>query len=384
MPTPPELAEDAKYLFSTTFTDPHTIPYQGLSEALSRAMRRQNGADLALYPPPQGHEALRELIAEDLEQKRGLKTSRDAIFLTAGAGGAVQTVLDAFIDPGDVVLAEEFAYMGTLRQLLERRAEVVHVPTDRHGMDTDALESTIKSLDAQGKRPKLIYTISMYQNPMGMTLSAERRERVIALSQHFGVPILENESYADFRIDGDPLPPAMMGMDDQDSVIYVSAYTKLLGCGLRLGYAVVPDQVKETLAQMSFGTSPSHLSTMTVYEFLTHNGAEHIEKVRVSLKAKREAMLAALGEHFPKGCTWSSPTGGMMVWVQLPHGADTWSALPAALEADVKFNPGPQFRATQDRPNFLRLTYSYNSPDEIVDGVAVLADVFRREGLFQE
>ena len=376
--------EEAKYLFSTTFTDPHTIPYEGLAEALSEAMRGQRGVDLALYPPPQGHEALRELIAKDLEQKRGLKTSAESIFLTGGAGGAVQTILDAFIDPGDVVLAEEFAYMGTLRQLLERGAEVVHIPTDRHGIDSDALESTMQILDSQGKRPKLIYTISVYQNPMGMTLSAERRERVISLSQKFGVPILENESYADFRIDGDPLPPAMMGLDGQDSVIYVSAYTKLLGCGLRLGYAVVPDQVKETLAKMSFGTSPSHLSAMTVYEFVRRHGAAHIENVRVSLRAKRDAMLAALGEHFPTGCTWSCPAGGMMIWVQLPDGADTWSALGAALAADVKFNPGPQFRAGQDRRNYMRLTYSYNTPEEIVEGVTVLADVFRREGLFYE
>ena len=105
-------------------------------------------------------------------------------------------------------------------------------------MDTDALEEAVKDSVSKGAQPKLIYTIGVYQNPMGMTLSAERRRHMLEISQTYGIPILENESYADFRIDGDPLPPAIYGMDGDDGVMYVSAYTKLLGCGLRLGFGV--------------------------------------------------------------------------------------------------------------------------------------------------
>ena len=149
-----------------------------------------------------------------------------------------------------------------------------------------------------------------------------------------------------------------------------------------MGYAVVPDAVRETLANVGFGSSPSHLSAMAVYEYLRHHREEHIEHVGASLRAKRDAMLAALGEHFPPVCAWSKPTGGMMIWVRLPEGADTWPTLEKAVEADVKYNPGPVFRAARDRPNYLRLTYSYSTPEEIRDGVAILADVFQREGLF--
>ena len=378
---PPGLTADTKYVFSVTYADPHTSPYEGLSAALREALRR-DGPDLARYPPPQGHEAMRELIAQNLREKRGLETTPDAIFLSAGAGGAIQRLLDVFIDPGDIVLAEEFTYLGTLRILLERRADVVHVATDQQGMNTEELESTVRRLVAQGKRPKMLYTIPIYQNPLGMNLSLERRRHMLEVSHRYGIPVLENESYADFRIDGDPLPRSMMGLDEQHSVMYVSAFTKLLGCGLRLGYAVVPDAVRETLANVGFGSSPSHLSAMAVYEYLRHHREEHIEHVGASLRAKRDAMLAALGEHFPPGCTWSKPTGGMMIWVRLPEGADTWSTLEKAVEADVKYNPGPVFRAARDRPNYLRLTYSYNTPEEIRDGVAILADVFQREGLF--
>ena len=164
--------------------------------------------------------------------------------------------------------------------------------------------------------------------------------------------------------------------------MYVSAYTKLLGCGLRLGYAVVPGQVKDTLSRLRFGGAPSHLASMAVHEYLREHRAEYIEKGASSLKVKRDALLAALREYFPPGCTWTSPHGGMAVWVSLPHGADTWAALDKAIEADVKFNPGPQFRANRDCHNYLRLTYSYNTPNEISEGIEILAGVLEREGSF--
>ena len=377
----PGLQADTRYVFSITYTDPDTAPYEGLVDAVGKAVAI-NGRELAAYPPSQGHEGMRGLIAELLRENRGFSTDVDSIFLSSGAGGAIQTILDAFIDPGDVVLAEEFTYLGTLRMLLARRADVIHVRTDEDGIDTAALESAVKSLIAGGRRPKLIYTIPVYQNPMGVTLSLERREHLLDISRRYGIPVVENDSYADFRIDGPPLPPAMAGMDDEDSVIYVSAYTKLLGCGLRLGYAVVPGEVKETLARHGFGASPSHLAAMAVHGYLSTHGESYVERVRASLKLKRDAMLAALGEHFGPGCEWSTPHGGMMVWVKLPEGADTWVALDKAVEADVKYNPGPVFRAKRDGRNYLRLTYSHNTPDEIGEGIAILASVFSKEGFF--
>ena len=135
------------------------------------------------------------------------------------------------------MLAEEFTYSGTLNMLLSKRAEVIHVESDVEGMNPDALVAEIKRLAAGGRKPKFIYAISVYQNPTGSTLSLERRERLLEIASEYDILIVENESYADFRIDGDPLPPAMLGMDDNGMVIYVSSYTKLNGlraaCGLR-------------------------------------------------------------------------------------------------------------------------------------------------------
>ena len=378
---PAGLKAPTKYVFSVTFADPSSLSTGRLSEAAQKALSRE-AVDLAPYPPPQGHVGLRELVCRNLRDRRGLNVDVDSVFLTGGAAGAIQAFLDALVDSGDVVLVEEFCYLGTIKMLLKRRAQVVHVPADEQGMRTDALEDTIRGLGSRGQRPKLIYTIPVYQNPMGTTLSLERRRRMVEISQKFQVPILENESYADFRIDGAQLPPTMMGIDEQESVMYVSAYTKLIGCGLRLGYGVAPKPMMEKLARLDFGQAPSHLASMTVYEYLRAHMEEHIHAVRESLRAKRDAMLDALDKHFPTSCAWNRPNGGMMVWVRLPEGADTWAALDKAVEADVKYNPGPVFRADRRGANYLRLTYSHNSVDEIQAGIAILADVFRREGLF--
>ena len=378
---PPGLGDDTKFVFSVTYTDRDIMPVQGFVDALADIMPRE-GVDLAKYPPPQGHVGLREYIADSLKTNRGVEVPVDNIFLTAGAGGAVGTVLDAFVDAGDTVLVEEFCYSGTLGMLLGKRANVVHVPTDADGMDTDALERIIGELASDGIKPKLIYSISVYQNPMGVTLTAERRARMVEIYQKHGIPILENESYADFRIDGDPLPPAMYGIDDQDGVTYVSAYTKLLGCGLRLGFGVAPDPVKDVLGKLRFGSSPSHLTSMAVYEYLRQHGDAYIESVAQSLGAKRDAMLAALGEYFPPSCEWSEPNGGMMLWGKMPEGANTWDTLEKAVEAGVKYNPGAIYRADRSPNNYIRLTYSYHDLDEIREGIELLSRVFEREGIF--
>ena len=377
----PGIGAETDYVFSVTYSDADMMPTTELADAL-KALMPSEGKSLAMYPPPQGHIGLRELIAQRLLENRGIDVPIESIFLSSGAGGAIGTIVDGFIDPDDTVLVEEFTYSGTLNMMLSHRANVIHVPTDEDGMDPDALEAAIKDLNAEGVQPKLIYTISVFQNPMGITMSEERKKRMVEISQRYGIPIFENESYADFHIDGDPLPPAMMGMDDQDGVMYVSAYTKLLGCGLRLGYGVAPEPVMDTLRKLKFGTSPSHLTAMAVYGFLSEHADEYVPSVADSLKTKRDTMLAALGEHFPPNCKWTHPNGGMMLWGELPEGADTWNALAAAIEAGVKYNPGSMYRADGEGNNKMRLTFSYHNPDQIREGIAILAGVFEKQGLF--
>ena len=376
-----------KYIFSITNAVPEVINAQEYLDAIRAGLEAGGPNSLAAYPPAGGHHGLRELVAERLASNRGFNASPDDVFISDGAGGAISIILDSFINPGDAVLVEEFTYMGSLRMMLERGAEPIHVACDDDGMLPDALEDALTTLDGAGRRPKFVWMIPVYQNPLGFTPSLARRRALLDVAQRYDVPILENESYADFRIDGDPLPDAFGGLSDRGDVLYVSSFTKLLGCGLRVGFGALPPAVRQALPQVNAENLPrrgvSHLATMMVYEYLKEHEAEHIESVRQALLVRRDAMLGALEREFPSFCDWTHPTGGMLVFLRLPEGADSWATLPKATARDVKYNPGGVFRADRGRNNHLRLTYSHNTPDEIREGIGRLAELFREEGYFE-
>ena len=377
---PPGLREDVNFIFSVTYTDPDAMALKEFAEAAAIAIER-DGKDLGNYPPPQGHLALREFISSELSAKRGSEISPENIFLTSGAGGACQVFVDSFINPGDVVMMDEFCYHGSLNMFLKKGARPCHVAMDQDGIIPEKLEAAIKENIQNGHRPKLIYTISVYHNPTGATISLERRKKIVEISNKYEIPIVENESYADFHIDGPELPPAMIGLDSEGGVMHISAFTKLMGCGLRLGFGAFPESARESLAKVGFGLAPSHLTSMAVHEYLKDNKSAYVAGVAASLGRKRDAMLRSLGEYFPPTCTWTEPEGGMMFWIKLPEGTNTWDILEKSVEKGVKYNPGPIFRADRSGGNHLRLTFSHHTPEEIEEGIAVLAGVFEGEGV---
>ena len=384
---PPGANAAVRYTFSITNAVPEVINFDRYLTAARAGLDDGGPNSLAAYPPPGGHTGLRALVAQRLAARRSFAPHPDDVFLADGAGGAISILLEAFINPGDAVLVEEFTYMGSLRMMLERGAEPVHIPCDDDGMLPDALDDTLNALHRDGRRAKFVWLIPVYQNPLGFTVSEPRRRALLSVAQRWGVPILENESYADFRIDGDPLPPSLAGLGDAGDVLYVSSFTKLLGCGLRVGFGVLPPAVRDALPRASAENLPrrgvSHLAAMLVHEYLQQHEAEHIAAVRQALQQRRDAMLAALSANFPPFCQWTQPRGGMLLFVRLPEGADTWHTLPKAVAREVKYNPGGVFRADRQRNNHLRLTYSHNTPAEIREGIARLAEVFQQEGYFE-
>mgnify|MGYP001350555385 CR=1 FL=1 len=378
---PSGLSAEAKYIFSVTYTDPDAMQIKDFAKAIDTVIARE-GLSLGPYPPALGHEGLRSFIADDLKKNRGIKILSENIFLSSGASGVTQTLVAAFVNPGDVILMDEYCYHGSLNTFMRNGAEPIHIQMDEEGMIADALENAIKQNIEHGIKPKFIYTIPVYHNPTGITFSLERRHQIVEISKRYEIPIIENESYADFRIDGPKLPPSMMSLAENEGVIYLSAFTKLLGCGLRVGFGVFPENARTPLENVFFGTGPSHLASMAIFEYLSQQKDEYVNGVVASLKTKRDAMLRALGEYFPPSCSWTEPNGGMMIWVELPGKANTWNALDRAVERGVKYNPGPIFRSDRGSTNKLRLTYSQNTTTEIEEGIAILADVFENEGLF--
>ena len=239
-PRPRGSTQRAKYDFLVAYPDPESLPLDELVESLRDALKEE-GKGLAVYPHGQGYPPLREFVAAKLVRDRGMDVSPDNIIMGDGSGQHLQVITEALVDPGDVVLTDEFVYGGTLATLRRYRADIRGVPCDEEGMQPDAVQSAIERAAGEGNRTKIIYTIPTFQNPQGWTMTLERRQALVRLSQQYDVPILEDDCYVDLRYDGDPVP-SIHSLDDTGRVLYVGSFSKIIAPGMRLGYMTGPPE----------------------------------------------------------------------------------------------------------------------------------------------
>jgi 2-aminoadipate transaminase len=374
------VARRGKYDFAVAYPDPESLPLDDLVESLKAALLEE-GRDLAIYPHPQGYPPLREFVADRLARDRDIHVLADDIVLGDGSGQPIHMLSEALLDPDDVVLTEDFVYSGTLNTLRRFRADIRGVPCDNDGMLPDALESAIKKAVAQGKRPKFIYTIPTFQNPQGWTAPLERRQAMVRLSQQYDVPILEDDCYVDLRYDGQPVT-SLHSLDDTGRVMYVGSFSKIVAPGMRLGYLTAPPEVLGRVRAIKSGGGVNQFAALAVHRYATTHLDGHVNDINDIFRVKRDAMLAALGENFGSAATWSQPEGGLYIWLRLHNeNADLVALREKAIDADVGYQSGAMFAPDEaSGKNYARLCFGYNTPDEIHEGIARLAQVFAREG----
>ena len=373
-------AEVGKYDFAVAYPDPHSLPLDDLVESL-RAALKEDGKELALYPHPQGYPPLRQFIAEKLANERGFQVAADDIYLGDGSGQPLQLVTEVLLDPGDVVFTESFVYHGSLTMLRRYRADIRPVACDDGGMVPDALEEAIAGAVAEGKTPKMVYTIPTFQNPLGWTMPLERRRAMLDVSERHGVPILEDDCYVDLRYEGEDVP-AIRSLDASGRVIYAASFSKIIAPGMRLGYVTAPSEVLDKVRAIKSGSGVNEFAAMATHRYSVGHLEEHVDDINGIFHARRDAMLAALGESFGSTATWSRPEGGLYVWVEFPEGANVLKAKDAALEAGITYHDGVAYAPDGvSGANCMRLCFGYNTPQEIHEGVARLADVFERQGV---
>ena len=378
-PQPIGAIKRAKYDFAVAYPDPGSLPLDDLVESLAEAIAEE-GRDLAVYPHPAGYPPLREFVSQKLARDRKIDVSPDDIILADGSSQPIHMVLEALLDPGDVVITEHFAYSGTLRALHRFQADVRGVASDDDGVLPDALEGAIRAAIDEGRPPKLIYTIPTFQNPQGWTMSLDRRREMLRISGAYGVPILEDDCYVDLRFEGENVQ-AIQSLDDEGRVTYVGSFSKIIAPGMRMGYVAGPIEVLDQARAVKSGAGVNQFAALAVHRYATTHLDDHVAEVNGVLRSKRDAMLAALGENFGSAASWSRPDGGLYVWLRLPDHADLAAALPAAFDADVGYQPGNIFSPDgESGRNYARLCYGYNTPEEIYEGIARLAEVFEREG----
>lgn len=371
-----------KYDFAVAYPDPASLPLEELTDALVQALAIE-GRDLAIYGHPQGYPPLREWVAEKLGRERGIHITADDLILGDGSSQHIHALIETLVNPGDVLLTEDFVYSGTLNQMRRFRADMRGVATDEEGMLPNVLESVIQTAQREGKHPKFIYTVPSYQNPQGWNMSLARRKALVALSQQYDVPVMEDDCYVDLRFEGET-EPSIYSLDGSGRVMYVSSFSKIIAPGMRLGYMTAQRDLLERALGAKSGGSVNTFAAFAVHRYATGQLNGHIDEINEIQRVKRDAMLAALATHFgDTGSTWSKPQGGLFIWLKLPAGADAVAVRDKALDTiDVGYLPGPGFSPDGvSGRNYLRLCFGYNTPAEIGEGIKRLAQVFRAEGM---
>jgi DNA-binding transcriptional MocR family regulator len=339
----------------------------------------ENGQEALQYGSGQGHPKLREQIC-DVMALEGIRAHPDDVIVTTGSQQALDLVSRIFIDPGDVVLVEAPSYVGALGTFHQYEAKVVHVAVDDNGLIPIALREAIVATRATGRKIKFLYLIPNYQNPSGVLLSAERRTEILEICREESIFVIEDNPYGLLGFDG-PSPNAMRA-EDSENVIYLGTFSKTIAPGFRVGWALVPQALKEKLviASESSILCPSNFTQLAISSYLSDQPwRDQIASFTQLYKARRDAMLETLEETFPAGATWTKPGGGFYVWVTLPPEIDTKVLMPKAIVSKVAYVPGTAFYADGFGSWSLRLSYCYPSPERIRDGVRSLAGVIKTE-----
>jgi 2-aminoadipate transaminase len=370
-----------KYNFIGGHNDPEHVPAAELAAAAAAVLRR-DGADLALYNPhgPQGFRGIREFVVAKVKA-RGITCTPDEVLITSGSGQGLDLVNRVLLNRGDTVILEEFTYGGALTKLQRLGVKVLGAPLDDDGLKIEALGQILDDLKHKGVTPKFIYTIPTVQNPTGSILPVDRRAALLALARKHGVPIFEDECYADLT--WNPTVPAAIYSMDPSQVVHVGSFSKTLSPALRLGYVVADWTVMSRLVglkrELDSGTGA--LEQMVVAEYFSRSFNEHVGELTGVLKEKLDTMVDALEREFGTAVEkmWY-PKGGIFLWIKLPERIDvTRLVVPAANEGLV-FNPGPEWSCDPaETRSHMRLCFALPSKETIREGIATLARVCWQE-----
>jgi 2-aminoadipate transaminase len=343
------------------------IPIARLREGADRAWA--DGAETLLYGEVRGYRPLRELIVERMAARGAIVDPAD-VLITNGAQQGIDLAARIFIDPGDIVLTEEPTFMDALRVFRSHEAEPVGVPVDDEGLQVEALAAL---LDRLPKRPKFLYTMPTYQNPMGVSMSTARRRALVDLAQQRGIVIVEDDPYGDLSYDGDP-PPTLKSLDPE--VIFLGTFSKVLAPGLRVGWVASSPRLREAFFNVKEGTDihNERIMTRTVYHSARGFLDEHIAATREIYRARRDAMLAGLDREMPAGVRWTTPRGGFFLWVTLPEQCETDAMLPDATDRGVIYLPSSWFYPDRSWTRSLRLNFSAQPEERIAEAMRRLAE----------
>ncbi|MBA3946873.1 MAG: PLP-dependent aminotransferase family protein [Herpetosiphonaceae bacterium] len=353
--------------------DPALFPTQELSEATAEAVAERPDAVLN-YGPPSAE--LIEQIATRLG-RQGIAAEANQLLLSYGSSQILALLPEVLVDPGDVVIIEGPSFLGAVRRFEQVGARLITIPTDAQGMDVDALEDSLASLAREGIRPKFIYAIPTFHNPTGVTMPLERRKRLVALGAEYGVLIVEDDAYGDLRFVGETLP-SLAALDTEGWVLRVGTYSKILAPGVRLGWAYGQPKLLQRLSMFKLEGANGPFLTHVIARYSADGRLEaHIEELRALYRYKCQVMLDTIAREFPSDVTTLTPEGGFFIWSKLPADLSANALVPLAAKRGVAFLPGTRCYTNGQGDDAIRLAFSYQNAENIVEGITRIGDAMR-------
>jgi 2-aminoadipate transaminase len=333
-----------------------------------------DGVRALQYGTTEGYPPLKQYLVEKM-QKYGVPAEQENILIITGSQQALDLIGKIFINPGDVILTEGPTFLGALQSFRAYQPRFVTVPLDEDGIRTDKLEEVLE------RHPvKFMYVLPNFHNPAGVTMTLERRLKLVDLAAKYGVFIVEDDPYGELRFEGEDITPLVAL--HKENVLYLSTFSKTLSPGIRLGWIVAPSKIIAKLVQAKQG---SDLHTSTFIQMVANDICQrgilrsHVKPIRKVYGERRDAMLAAMEKHFPPDVTWTRPQGGLFLWVQLPEHVDATELLNIALQEKVAFVPGRVFYPNEGGKNAMRLTFATAGPEKIEEGIKRLGRALIRE-----
>ena len=351
---------------------PELFPVAAIARAHAQVFAEDGPAALQ-YSTTEGWLPLREWIADRM-RKRAIPAEADRVLITTGSQQGIDLVAKVFLERGDSVVVENPCYVAALQAFSAYEATPLPVESDDDGMRVDQVEQALK------QHPKLIYIVSEFSNPKGTTLSAERRRQLIELSLRYRVPILEDNPYGELRYSG-VAPDALAALDRDGMVIHIGTFSKTISPGMRIGWLLASEDIfKEVViakqsADLHTSTVEQRAAARMLRDF-DYDG--HVARLCRVYGERCETMRDAIERHFPAGTRWTSPEGGLFLWVELPATVSSDELFAEALHAQVAFVPGACFFTGEQPTNFLRLNFSNQPTDRIEEGVRRIAAALKR------
>jgi 2-aminoadipate transaminase len=370
--------------FAGGMPDPSLFSRREFAEVTAYVLE-EKAARALQYGQTEGVLCLRELLVEKMRGE-GITLDLDNLTIITASQQGLDLIGKVLVDPGDVVLVEAPTYLGALQAFKTFQGRVLGIPLDDDGLRIDLLEEKLQELHHQNIRPKFLYTIPNFQNPAGVTLSLERRRRLLAVASEYDLLIVEDDPYGYIRFSGEPLP-SLKALDSEGRVITLRSFSKILAPGIRLGWMIGDAAFirKVVIAKQSADACSPPFTQYIAYEFCRRGYLQpYIERVREAYRQKCECMLTCLEEFFPPEMRWTRPQGGFFVWATAPETVDTVELLPRVIAAKVAYVVGSAFFPDGSGRNTMRLNFSLPSLADICVGIQRLGCLLQEEIQHQE